>query len=50
MFPLWLKIAYPLFVCVVVAVYWLKYGAGNFLWFSDIALFPIVMALIYRVQ
>ncbi len=45
MFPLWLKIAYTLFVCVVAAVYWLKYGASNFLWFSDIALFVTVPAL-----
>jgi hypothetical protein len=45
MFPLWLKVAYALFVCVVVAVYWVKYGPGNFLWFSDIALFVTVPAL-----
>jgi hypothetical protein len=45
MFPLWLKIAYTIFVCVVGAVYWRKYGASNFLWFSDIALFVTVPAL-----
>jgi hypothetical protein len=45
MFPLWLKIAYTLFVCVVFAVYWIRYGAGNFLWFSDIALLVTVPAL-----
>jgi hypothetical protein len=45
MFPLWLKIAYTIFVCIVVPVYWRKYGASNFLWFSDIALFLIVAAL-----
>jgi hypothetical protein len=45
MFPLWLKIAYTLFLCVVVVVYWRKYGAGNFLWFSDVALFLTVPAL-----
>lgn len=45
MIPLWLKIAYTLFVCVVAAVYWRRYGASNFLWFSDIALFVIVAAL-----
>jgi hypothetical protein len=39
MFPLWLKVAYTLFVCVVIPVYWFRYGADNFLWFSDIALF-----------
>jgi hypothetical protein len=30
--PLWLKIAYTLFVCVIVPVYWRHYGAANFLW------------------
>ena len=45
MFPLWLKIAYTIFVLVVIAVYWVKYGPGNFLWFSDIALFVTVPAL-----
>jgi len=43
--PLWLKVAYTLFVCVVIGVYWVKYGPGNFLWFSDIALFVTVLAL-----
>jgi len=37
--PLWLKIAYTLFICILVPVYWIQYGPGNFLWFSDIALF-----------
>jgi hypothetical protein len=45
MFPLWLKIAYTLFVCIVIPVYWFKYGASNFLWFSDIAFFLTVPAL-----
>ncbi|MCM3905893.1 MAG: hypothetical protein ND866_29775 [Pyrinomonadaceae bacterium] len=45
MFPLWLKIAYTLFVCVVIAVYWRNYGLRNFLWFSDIALIGTVPAL-----
>jgi hypothetical protein len=45
MFPIWLKIAYTLFVGVVFAVYWVKYGPSNFLWFSDIALFLTVPAL-----
>src|SRR4051812_39764486 len=40
MIPLWLKIAYTLFLCVLVPAYWRKADAGplNFLWFSDIAL------------
>lgn len=36
--PLWLKIGYTIFVCVLIPVYWQHYGPGNFLWFSDIAL------------
>ena len=43
--PLWLKIAYTLFICVLVPVYWKQYGPGNFLWFSDLALFVTAAAL-----
>jgi hypothetical protein len=43
--PLWLKIAYTLFICVLVPVYVVRYGPGNFLWFSDIALFTTAAAL-----
>jgi hypothetical protein len=43
--PLWLKISYTLFVCLLVPVYWRRYGAANFLWFSDIALLVTVIAL-----
>jgi hypothetical protein len=42
---IWLKIVYTLFVCVLVPVYWVHYGPGNFLWFSDIALFITAVAL-----
>jgi len=42
---LWLKIVYTLFICVLVPVYWVYYGPGNFLWFSDIALFVTAAAL-----
>ena len=45
MIPLWLKIVYTLFVCVLVPVYWRQYGPANFLWFSDIALLMLVPAL-----
>jgi hypothetical protein len=34
-----------LFVAVLVPVYWREYGPSNFLWFSDIALFAIVLGL-----
>ena len=43
--PLWVKISYTLFICVLVPVYWKQYGPGNFLWFSDIALFVTAAAL-----
>jgi hypothetical protein len=45
MIPLWIKIAYTLFVAVTVVVYSFKYSLGNFLWFSDIALLTSVPAL-----
>ncbi|MDQ3135707.1 MAG: membrane-associated protein [Acidobacteriota bacterium] len=45
MFPLWLNIAYTLFICVLAPVYLRQYGATNFLWFSDIALFVALVAL-----
>lgn len=45
MIPLWIKLAYTFFVLIVVAVYAFKYGLGNFLWFSDIALLATVPAL-----
>src|SRR5688572_22352650 len=44
-FPLWLKILYTLYVCLLVPVYWIHYGPANFLWFSDIALLTTVVAL-----
>lgn len=43
--PLWLKIAYTLFVALTAAVYAVKYPPCNFLWFSDIALLMTVPAL-----
>ena len=45
MIPLWLKLAYTLFVAIIVAVYATKYRRSNFLWFSDIALLATVPAL-----
>jgi hypothetical protein len=43
--PLWFKIAYTLFVCFIVPIYWRRYGPANFLWFSDIALLVTMPAL-----
>ena len=45
MIPVWFKIAYTLFVCFLVPIYWRRYGPANFLWFSDIALLVTVPAL-----
>lgn len=45
MIPLWIKIAYTIFVAITVVIYFKKYGPGNFLWFSDIALITMVPAL-----
>jgi hypothetical protein len=43
--PLWVKIVYTLFVCVLVPVYLRHYGPTNFLWFSDVALLAMVPGL-----
>lgn len=45
MFPLWLKVAYTAMAALVVAVYFVKYGPQNYLWFSDLALIATVPAL-----
>jgi hypothetical protein len=45
MFPFWLKLTYTVFVAILVPVYAKKWGWGNFLWFSDIALLLMVPAL-----
>jgi hypothetical protein len=43
--PLWAQLADIAFVAVVVPVYAVRYGPGNFLWFSDVALIGSVAAL-----
>ncbi len=43
--PLWIKILYSLFMCVLVPVYWQNHGPANFLWASDIALFVLLAAV-----
>jgi hypothetical protein len=43
--PLWAKIAYTIFLAVIVPAYWVKNGVANFLWFSDIALLVTGAAL-----
>jgi hypothetical protein len=43
--PLWLKISYTVFICLVVPVNWVQYGPGNFLWFSDVAFLLMLPAV-----
>lgn len=43
--PLWIKLAYTAILCVLIPIYWRRYGAANFLWFSDIALIGTAVAL-----
>jgi hypothetical protein len=43
--PLWVKVAYTAFLCVLVPVYWVNYTPANFLWFCDIALFLTLIAV-----
>jgi hypothetical protein len=42
---LWIRLGATGFVAVLVPVYWRHYGPGNFLWFSDLALFALCAAL-----
>lgn len=43
--PLWLKLLYTGFVCVLVPKYWIDYGPTNFLYFCDVALLMTVVAV-----
>src|SRR5438132_9276654 len=43
--PLLFKWLYTLFVAVLIPAYWRYYGPGNFLWFSDLALFLTLAAV-----
>lgn len=43
--PLWVKITYSLFVCVVVPYYWVTYTPWNFLYFCDVALLMTLVGL-----
>lgn len=44
-YPPWVRLPFTAFVAVLVPVYWHHYGPGNFLWFSDIALFAVLLSL-----
>jgi hypothetical protein len=43
--PLWLKLAWTVWVLVWAPVYWKYYGAQNFLWFCDLANFFLLIGL-----
>ncbi|MFQ6017871.1 MAG: hypothetical protein ACE5KF_06715 [Kiloniellaceae bacterium] len=43
--PLLVKVTYTGFLCILVPIYWRDYGPSVFLWFSDIALFTVLLAL-----
>jgi hypothetical protein len=43
--PLWVKLVWTAFICILAPVYWRQYGPANFLWFSDIALLALCAAL-----
>ena len=43
--PLWLKLAWSLWMAVWIPVYWLQHGPANFLWLCDVANFVIAAAL-----
>jgi hypothetical protein len=44
-YPGWITLPATLFTAVLIPVYWHNYGPAHFLWFSDIALFAIVICL-----
>lgn len=42
-YPLWATLPLSVFVAVLIPIYWHEHGPGNFLWFSDIALFAVLI-------
>jgi len=43
--PLWAKLLFTAFVCVLVPNYWIAYGPTNFLYFCDVALLLTLVAM-----
>ncbi len=43
--PWSLKLAYTLFMAVLIPVYWWNYGPTNFLYFCDVALFLVLVGI-----
>lgn len=44
-YPHWVTLPLTAFTAILVPVYWSHYGPAHFLWFSDIALFAVVISL-----
>ena len=44
-YPFWATLPFTLLALVILPVYWVEYTPGNFLWFSDIALFVVAFCL-----
>lgn len=45
MVPLWLTLTWTVAAAGILAIYWVRYGPANYLWFSDIALIGSIPAL-----
>jgi hypothetical protein len=43
-----IRIAYTIFIAILVPIYWKKYGPENFLWFCDVTLFMVLLGLWLR--
>lgn len=43
--PMALKLVYTAFMVVLIPAYWLAYGPTNFLYFCDVSLFAVLIAL-----
>jgi hypothetical protein len=43
--PLWFKLAYSMFMSVLIPVYWHYYGPTNFLYFCDVALIVTLVGI-----
>ena len=43
--PYWLKVAYSVFVAILVPSYWVTYSPWNFLYFCDVALLVTAVAI-----
>jgi hypothetical protein len=45
MIPLWAKVAFTVFMAVLVPIYWHAYSYWNFLYFCDVALLFVLVAI-----